>query len=52
LVADINGYFRLEQPMDGDKIQVDWSHLADGEYLAWIYADGERSERVKFIIKR
>ena len=52
LVSDINGYFRLEQAIDGNKIQVDMSGLADGEYLTWIFADGKRSERVKFIIKR
>lgn len=53
LVADINGYFRMEQPIDGNKLlQVDMSQLADGEYITWIYAENERSERVKFIIKR
>lgn len=52
LVSDINGYFRLEQPIDGNKIQVDMSALADGEYITWLYADGKQSERVKFIIKR
>lgn len=52
LVADINGYFQMEQAIDGDKLQVDMSRLTDGEYITWIYADGQRSERVKFIIKR
>lgn len=53
LVADISGYFRMERPIDGSKnAQVDMSQLADGEYIIWLYADGERSERVKFIIKR
>lgn len=36
----------------GNKIQVDMSALADGEYITWLYADGKQSERVKFIIKR
>ncbi len=52
LVSDLNGYFRPEQAIDGNNLQVDMSRLADGEYMTWIFADGKRSERVKFVIKR
>ncbi|MBC7554538.1 MAG: VWA domain-containing protein, partial [Taibaiella sp.] len=36
LVCDISGYLALEQPVSGEKTQVDLSHLADGEYITWL----------------